>query len=235
MAPTSIVHIPFLVTYPLSEYHQARRSQFVLYTEGSTDLKMLQEFARLLQKQDGECKHGTEALLKDDLYVYHFDNNRGAVMNHFKAMKEAQASLRGIVINDRLHSGEMKNVPPGLKFYEWKRNEMENYIFTHRSLCTALATDHHLTPDMAKNIVDGHVPSGPPIDSRFWLQVKGSEVLKDVYKSVCSEGVDVVSKSNYCQLIKHLSGTEIHADVKEMIERVGDCVQRKNESGVGIV
>jgi energy-coupling factor transporter ATP-binding protein EcfA2 len=105
---------------PFDHYYQASILKFVLYLEGSTDLEFLRAFARI-------SGHPVRDKL-DRVYVHYVGNNAQAARNHFHALKQAEADLRGLAIFDNLER-QPESTPP-LSIRMWKKREIENYICT---------------------------------------------------------------------------------------------------------
>ena len=113
------------------QYFQAHQTGWVLYLRSSTDLAVLQAFARRL----GHAA-ASEALSRP--FVRYVANNASEVTRHYHALREAVPALRGIALFDRLPEG-----PPDLAPVEclvWERREIENYLCTRRTL-EAYATE----------------------------------------------------------------------------------------------
>ena len=113
------------------QYFQAHQTGWVLYLRSSTDLAVLQAFARRL----GHAA-ASEALSRP--FVRYVANNGSEVTRHYHALREAVPALRGIALFDRLPEG-----PPDLAPVEclvWERREIENYLCTRRTL-EAYATE----------------------------------------------------------------------------------------------
>lgn len=107
------------------DYIQAEQTQWVLYLEGSTDLFILQEFARILNHNDAQS-----ALQRP--FVHYFGNRKSKSADHFYGLREAVEDLRGVALFDRL---DTKTVEGGsLECLVWKRREIENYFCTVKSL-----------------------------------------------------------------------------------------------------
>ena len=107
------------------QYLQARETGWVLYLRSSTDLAVLQAFARRLGHESA-----SEALSRP--FVRYVANNASEVRRHHHALREAVPALRGIALFDRVTAG-----PPDIAPVEclvWERREIENYLCTRRTL-----------------------------------------------------------------------------------------------------
>jgi predicted ATPase len=128
--------------YGFENYIQAEQTGWVLYLEGSTDLALLQAWARRLNHP------ATNALEKP--FVHYLNTNVPSVAcSHFAAVKEANPKLLGVALFDRLEKniqGEMI----GLAQVEWSRREIENYICTESVLIRYAKGD-----DLPEDLISG--------------------------------------------------------------------------------
>ncbi|NMB81350.1 MAG: AAA family ATPase, partial [Ignavibacteria bacterium] len=83
------------------QYVQAEQKKWVLYLEGSTDLQMLQEFAKVLN-------HDSEKYLKSP-FVKYVTNKPTDARNHFYGLREAFPGFKGIAIFDRLNDQQLQH------------------------------------------------------------------------------------------------------------------------------
>ena len=106
-------------------YYQAEQTGWVLYLEGSTDLKLLQAFAERLG-------HDRAREVLERPFVHYVGNSPPTAARHFHGLREALPDLRGIALFDRLAS----RVPddPHLRHLVWERREIENYLCTKSTL-----------------------------------------------------------------------------------------------------
>ena len=107
------------------QYYQAEQTGWVLYLEGSTDLAILQAFARRLGKHD--AAHALERP-----FVHYVGNRPPAVARHFHGLREALPGLKGVALFDRLDGGIPSD--PSLEYMVWKRREIENYLCSRSTL-----------------------------------------------------------------------------------------------------
>jgi predicted ATPase len=106
--------------YGFENYVQAEQTGWVLYLEGSTDLALLQAWARRLG-------HPAAIALEKPFVHYLNTNVPSDACRHFAAVKEANPQLLGVALFDRLEKniqGEM----PRLVQMQWSRREIANYI-----------------------------------------------------------------------------------------------------------
>lgn len=117
------------------QYYQAEEMGWVLYLESSTDLSILQAFARLLD-------HEAQDYLERPFIKYVETNLPQRARDHFFGLREAKNDLVGIAIFDRL-TVELQTAN-GLTEMMWSRREIENYFCTEQVL---LAFARHDLPD----------------------------------------------------------------------------------------
>lgn len=117
------------------QYYQAEEMGWVLYLESSTDLSILQAFAKLLD-------HEAQDYLERPFIKYVETNLPQRARDHFFGLREAKNDLVGIAIFDRL-SAELQSAN-GLTETMWSRREIENYFCMEEVL---LAYGRHDLPD----------------------------------------------------------------------------------------
>jgi hypothetical protein len=114
------------------QYYQAQEMGWVLYLENSTDLAILQAFARVLDHKAQEC-------LERPFVKYVETNLPQKAREHFFGLQEAKDDLVGIAIFDRLDRDLQSH--PALKEMMWRRREIENYFCTEEVLVAYAAHD----------------------------------------------------------------------------------------------
>ncbi len=107
------------------QYCQAEQTGWVLYLEGSTDLAILQAFAKRLGHQGA-----LDALERP--FVHYVGNQPKNAATHFHGLKKALPHLRGVALFDRLDRAVPED--SDLKHLMWKKCEIENYLCTERTL-----------------------------------------------------------------------------------------------------
>ena len=116
------------------DYYQAEQTGWVLYLEGSTDLRILQAFAERLHHIGAQ-----QALARP--FVKYVGNTLPEARRHYHGLREASPSLRGLALFDHLEEDNhvLRNdngeSPQGtLQVLMWQRNEIENYFCTREIL-----------------------------------------------------------------------------------------------------
>ncbi len=122
------------------QYYLAEEKGWVLYLENSTDLAILQTFARSLD-------HEAKDHLERPFVKYVETNLPQKAREHFFGLQEAKNDLVGIAIFDRLDK-DLQSAN-GLTETMWRRKEIENY-FCMESVLLAYAR-HELPDDLFGN------------------------------------------------------------------------------------
>ncbi len=117
------------------QYYQAEQTGWVLCLENSTDLSILQAFAKVLN-------HPAKGFLERPFVHYVATNLPQRARDHFFGLQEAKRDLVGIAIFDRL-PGELQSGGPLVETM-WRRREIENYFCVEEVL---LAYARHDLPD----------------------------------------------------------------------------------------
>jgi ABC-type nitrate/sulfonate/bicarbonate transport system ATPase subunit len=107
------------------QYYQAQETGWVLYLENSTDLAILQAFARSLG-------HPAAGYLEGPFVKYIETNLPERAREHFHGLQEAKNDLVGVAIFDRLDK-PLKS-ERGLTELMWRRREVENYLCMEEAL-----------------------------------------------------------------------------------------------------
>ncbi len=101
------------------QYYQAEQTGWVLYLEDSTDLAILQAFAKTLD-------HEAQAHLERPFLHRVATNQPQRAREHFYGLQEAKHDLVGIALFDRLDK-ELEEGRP-LRELMWERREIESYF-----------------------------------------------------------------------------------------------------------
>ena len=210
------------------QYYQAEQTGWVLYIEGSTDLSILQAFARRL---------GHEPAIRalERPFVQVVGNQPSAVQSHFHGLKEALPALRGVALFDRM-------APPDLTPVEcqiWKRREIENYLCSRATLeayATASAGQsapgplfteaevHQRLRAMRSAIAEvesalATLGKGSPWDSG----IKASdEFLTPLFKSYFDKlGVpNLMAKKSFYELADYVPESEFDSELREKLDAI---------------
>ena len=212
------------------QYYQAEQTGWVLYLEGSTDLAVLQAFARRLGKDDA-----VRALERP--FVRYVGNHPPAAARHFHGLREALPGLEGVALFDRLDSATPSD--PSLEYLAWSRREIENYLCTKSTLeayARASAMAEESKPLLTGAEVDRRqtamgeaiaevgkaletLGKGPP-----WSDdVKASdEFLTPLFKTYFEKiGIpNLMDKKNFHALADHVPEDEIDPEIGEKLDAI---------------
>lgn len=111
------------------QYYQAEETGWILYLESSTDLSILQAFAKSLG-------HEAQVYLEKPFVKYVETNLPQKARDHFHGLREAKDDLVGVAVFDRLDK-ELQSTD-ALTEMMWSRREIENY-FCSENVLTAYA------------------------------------------------------------------------------------------------
>lgn len=133
---------PILKEFGVEHFYKASITKNILYIEGSTDISMLKEFAKLLGREkdvdilDGEL---------NSYYIQnpYYDNNienivdrkegfyNSKYIRHFTAIKKMIPDFVGLGIFDSDgNNNNDEKYPEGLSVIKWKKYELENYFIS---------------------------------------------------------------------------------------------------------
>jgi len=207
------------------QYYLAEQTGWVLYLEGSTDLAILQSFAKKL-------KHPAEKYLKNP-FVHYVDNLPSVAHHHFYGLKEAKKDLVGLAIFDRL-TQELTSTE-AFDLVCWKKKEIENYFITKDVLVKYVT--HDLKDDLfgrleAEKRRDILLNSIQKIEDALLVLKKPAAwsddikittdfldlVFEDYFKQV--KQANILRKSEYNILIDFFPVSDIDIEVVEKLDRI---------------
>ena len=212
------------------QYYQAEQTGWVLYLEGSTDLSILQAFARRLGHEGA-----VRALERP--YVKYAGNQPRAVQDHFHGLKEALPELRGVALFGRLEPD-----PPDLSPVEcltWKRREIESYLCSRATLeAYASAAAEKAAPgplfeeaEADKRLAAMHeaiaeiesalktLGKGSPWDPDIKARDDFLVPLFDAYFEKLGLP-NLMAKKNFYELAEHVPRSEIDPEIVEKLDAV---------------
>ncbi|MEY4978854.1 MAG: hypothetical protein RLZZ352_1124 [Pseudomonadota bacterium] len=209
-------------------YLQAEQTGWVLYLEGSTDLAMLQAWARLLA-------HPAAAVL-DKPYVHYLNTNVPShAHNHYAAIREANPHLVGVAIFDALDK-PVQGEREGLRILTWQRREIENYMaypalllrFAHGKATEDLmeAADAQMRVAAMQEAIHDIETALQTLGEDLWSpQRKASEqvlpqILARYHRKMPNDPRLPMSKGSYHTLIEYQLAAEIDPQVSAMLDAI---------------
>ena len=225
------------------QYYQAEQTGWALYVEGSTDLSILQAFARRLGHE------GASRALERP-FVRYVGNQPQAVRGHFHGLREALPELRGAALFDRLESAPPDMAP--IECLTWTRREIENYVCTRTTLeayAAASAPDAAPWPLFTTAEADRRLramrESIGEIESALKTLGKGSpwdadvkasdEFLDPLFQSYFRKlGLpNLMAKKNYHELVEHVPDGEIDPEIGEKLDAIAQVAENAAPAGNG--
>lgn len=208
------------------EYIMASQKQRILYYEGSTDVDMLKEFAKKLNKKE------FAEWLQNSLYPRPVGNDIAMVVRHFAALKEFIPGLKAYALFDNLNREKPQNMPPGLTLKQWNRNEMENYIPLPDTLYTYVEKEvgSLFTSKFKEMVKTATAPAAlEAADHRFWKTTKISDdyltPLFENFFDAIGYSRNIMDKSKYYQLIEYAPTEAIEAEVLNTVTEIEDFLK----------
>ena len=212
------------------QYYQAEQTGWVLYLEGSTDLAIMQAFARRLG-------HERAIQVLERPFVKYVGNQPPAVQNHYHGLREALPTLGGVALFDRLESEPLDIFP--VERLIWERREIENYVCSRATLeayATATATDampgslftaaevgkHQNAMSQAIEEVESALKTlgkGAP----WSADIKASDdFLVPLFESYFGKlGLpNLMAKKNFYELAEHVPDSEIDPEISEKLDAI---------------
>ena len=222
-----------LQTIGFDQYYLAEEKGWVLYLEGSTDLAILQAFAKRLS-------HPANVFLSDAFVHYVATNLPNRARDHYYGLREAKPDLRGLAIFDRLSSPLEDS--GGLSEMMWQRREIENYLCYEDTLLAfarhseqddlfILAEAEHRV-EIMKECINCIRESLANLDKPLpWsADIKSTDdflnPLFKLYFNKLELPASNLSKSNYHQLAEFLPMELIDPEIGEKLDKVVEVAQQ---------
>lgn len=199
------------------QYYQAEQTGWVLYLEGSTDLAILQAFAKLLGHP------AMQALEKP--FVHYVGNQPPKARDHFFGLREAKPNLVGVALFDSIPLEPGENRP--LTQLKWRQREIENYLCFPETLL-AYAERHREAMQQALDEVSGALrilgrpdPFGPEIKA-------SADFLTPVFQKYFEKlGLRNLMQKTDFHVLAHLVPRErIDPEVTEKLDRIVEVARR---------
>lgn len=220
-----------LTSISFEQYLLAEQKGWILYLEGSTDLDLLKEFAKVLN-------HPVLKYLENP-FVKYVANDPKDARNHFYGLKEAVHDLRAVALYDRI---EKKLQQTELHEMMWTRREIENYIPLPEALKRFFAEQPRdlfssSDSDLISEIIKKEVPPAALEDKNhdFWINTKISdEFLGKIFKKFAEKKAQAfpMSKKDYCLLIQHAKPGEISEEVKENLNKIFEIAEKAEKNKI---
>lgn len=211
------------------DYLRAEVAGWVLYLEGSTDLSILQAFARRLN-------HPVSKAL-DRPFTHDVFNQPQKARDHFHGLKEAKPNLVAFLLCGHLDRA-LKSID-ALREHMWGRREIENYLCQPATLSAyaeSLAIDlpNGLFDQTERNLMRVAMNRAitrnvSPValedpNHESWRDDKaGDKILAPVLRSFVEFTgfrAGLVRKSDYHRLVDFIPEDEIPGEVREVLDQI---------------
>ncbi len=216
-------------------YHQAEQNGWVLYLEGSSDLIILQMFAKILTYE--------EAMKKlESPFVHYISDQPQKAREHFYGVQEAVPHLKGIALFDRLDKQMQSDTH--LTFLMWNKKEIENYFCLPEVLESYARYDKELeekAPLFSKSEADRRLTvmrdcmkkieeamtslnKGSPWDANTKVS---DEFLTPLFKNYFEtlNLPNLMPKKNFYELARFLPKDRIDPEIKEKLTAIVEVAQ----------
>ena len=226
------------------QYYQAEQTGWVLYLEGSTDLAIMQAFARRL-------RHERAIQVLGRPFVKYVGNQLTAVQNHYHGLREALPTLGGVALFDRLES-EPLDISPVERLI-WKRREIENYICSRATLEKYASASASASEDAASGPLfasaeverrqDAMSQAIEEVESALKTLGKGSpwsadikasdDFLVPLFESYFRKlGLpNLMAKKNFYELAEHVPDSEIDPEISEKLDGIVRVAESATPAG----
>lgn len=198
----------------------------VLYVEGSTDLDVLREFARVL----GHRAYGllsTQTFWKPTTWQPRPDATGISAREHFEALQLVNPNQRGLVLidGDGDDRGEQSVTGSGFQRLRWRRYEIESYLIHPDALArfVELTLGPGAGGEAAQRVREHFERTMPPAFLADVFQdalgVTNVKARTDVLPAILSAGgLPGLHYAEYFKLAAAMRPEEIHPEVKEKLD-----------------
>jgi hypothetical protein len=191
----------------------------ILYVEGTTDVKILKEFARILESPAMK--------FFESPYVCTLQgNNPREAREHFHALQAINPNIKGLLVldGDNRRVAEHDISAPNLTVHRWIRYEIESYLmlpevldrFVNRYWGALLGPDKL---DKARKYFDQKVPAtirnSPMDDDDYLIQIG---VSKTVFPEFFKAAEMDVTKQDYYKIASCMKKNEIHPEIVSLLD-----------------
>lgn len=208
-------------------YYQAEAQGWILFLEGSTDLAILQAFAKTLE-------HPAAEKLQRPFVHYVSTNHPKSAQNLFYGLREACPQLVGLALFDRIDNPLRTDGPLVEKC--WKQREIENYLCQREVLLEWASlpkgtifsqANRTLMDRMIQELSNALSTLGKPSPWGVDLKVT-DEFLDPLFKRYFQEkGLPLtMRKSDYHELAALVPRDKIHPEVIEVLNSIFEVASR---------
>lgn len=210
----------------------ALESPGVLYAEGSTDINLLREWARVLE-------HPLYEVLAQGLFWKPAVDDtrlggRGCkAKDHFEALKLVKPAMRGVelVDGDARSGPQSTSFEPGkLGLLRWRRYEIESYLFHPEALARYITktvgesvAELHIK-DLQHYLADNLPPAvvREPLGDHDYLNTTKART-KLIPPLLNAAGLIDIPYTRYHEIAAEMQPTEIHPEVREKLDAIQEA------------
>ena len=217
-----------LTSIGFEQYLLAEQKGWILYLEGSTDLSILKEYAKILN-------HPVLPYLESP-FVKYVTNLPSVAREHFYGLQEGVSKLKGVALFDKINERLQQN---DLIETMWKRREIENYlpipdvIERYVSEPPKDLFSLHDTELMA-DIIKDEIPPAALKDKNhsWWINSKISDDLLDKVfsKYFQTRKMPILfNKSDYYILASFSKADELEPEITEKLDLIYETASQKEK------
>jgi len=217
-----------LTSIGFEQYLLAEQKGWILYLEGSTDLSILKEYAKILN-------HPVLPYLESP-FVKYVTNLPSVAREHFYGLQEGVSKLKGVALFDKINAKLQQN---DLVEMMWKRREIENYlpipdvIERYVSEPPKDLFSLHDTELMA-DIIKDEIPPAALKDKNhsWWINSKISDDFLDKVfsKYFQTRKMPILfNKSDYYILASFSKADELEPEITEKLDLIYETASQKEK------
>ncbi len=187
----------------------------MLYAEGSSDVNILREWARVLE-------HPSLPFLEKPFWKETASNAKPAV-KHFSTMRLLVPNFLGVELrdSDNKEHHNLPEPPEGMKRLFWVRYEIESYLLHPMSISRYVESKtSQVFAEKAEAYMKQQLPpawyENPFESSDFLLDTKAKNVLSNIFQEA---GLNV-RESDFYQIAAQMKKEEIHPEVVEKLNTI---------------
>lgn len=223
---------------PAGDYYATTRRPRWLYIEGKSDVDILREWARVLSNQ--EALRLLEAVNPKANHHYLKTNSPVLAFRHFEGLRFIHPEIKGVVLTD--HVDKEPNPEATLVQLQWPRREIENYLLVWdviERVFWAEAGKNKKWPEennlelfrgkhaqeLRRLFTEKFLVAGALEDENhpdLKNKKASEEILEPFFKAAFQrfEIYNPLPKENFYLLAAAMKPVEVHADVREMLEKI---------------
>ena len=217
-----------LTSIGFEQYLLAEQKGWILYLEGSTDLSILKEYAKILN-------HPVLPYLESP-FVKYVTNLPSVAREHFYGLQEGVSKLKGVALFDKINAKLQQN---DLVEMMWKRREIENYLPIPEVIERYVSEPPkdlfslHDTELMA-DIIKDEIPPAALKDKNhsWWINSKISDDFLDKVfsKYFQTRKMPILfNKSDYYILASFSKADELEPEITEKLDLIYETASQKEK------